>query len=66
MMNMYEAQKYTERRQAEDRESARVWRLARERRHRPQPRVGSSVQSQLSTQRQLAGGCDVSHSPQSS
>jgi hypothetical protein len=66
MMNLYAAQKYTERRQAEDRESARIWRLAREPRHRSQPQTGSSVQSPVSTQRQLADGCDIRHSPQGS
>jgi hypothetical protein len=66
MMNMYAAQKYTERMQAEDRESARIWRLTREPRDHSQSQVGSSVQSQLSTQRQPAGRRDIRHSPKGS
>jgi hypothetical protein len=64
MMNLYAAQKYTERRQAEDRESARVWRLARERKHRSQLQVRSSVHTQLSTRRQVADACEIGPSPQ--
>jgi hypothetical protein len=38
MMNSYGAEKYTALRQAEERESARLWRLARDLRSRPRVR----------------------------
>jgi hypothetical protein len=47
MMNLYAAQKYTARRQAEARESARVWRLARELRRQPQDRLGAACHQSL-------------------
>jgi hypothetical protein len=58
MMNLYEAQKYTAQRQGEARESARVWRLARELGRQPQDRIGALVPNQLSIQQQLVGGCE--------
>lgn len=66
MMNMYEAQKYTAQRQAEDRESARVWRLARQMRRQPQARMEAIVTGPMGTRRQLINSCDGSHSPRGS
>jgi DNA-binding NtrC family response regulator len=62
MMNMYEALRYTEQRQAEDRESARVWRLAREVRRQPQARMEAIVSGPSGTRRQLVSRCDGNHS----
>jgi hypothetical protein len=58
MMNVYAAQKYTARRQAEERESARVWRLAQELRRQPQPRTAATAPNPLGSRRQLAGSRD--------
>ena len=66
MMNMYEAQKYTAQRQAEERESARVWRLARELRRQPQARMEAIAPGPLGTRRQLMSSCDGSPSPRGS
>jgi hypothetical protein len=62
MMNMYEAQRYTEQRQAEDRESARVWRLVREVRRQPQARMEAVGSGPLGTRRQLVSSCDGNQS----
>lgn len=62
MMNLYEAQKYTARRQAEDREAARVWRLARELRRQPQSRAEALVPGHFG-RRQLMASSGSSHRP---
>ncbi|MGH7642341.1 MAG: hypothetical protein ACRENX_04890 [Candidatus Dormibacteria bacterium] len=58
MINLYAAQKYTARRQADERESARVWRLARELR---QPEQGTDEAAPPPGR--LPYGCDIDRSP---
>lgn len=62
-MNLYAAEKYTARRQTEDRESARAWNSARELQRQPQDRIGALVPDPLGPRHQLVGGCASGHSP---
>ncbi|MGC2192681.1 MAG: hypothetical protein WA751_10140 [Candidatus Dormiibacterota bacterium] len=66
MINQYAAQKYTARRQAEERGSARAWNLVRGLQRQPQDRVGASVANSVGTRQQLVESGDGCPSPRRS